>query len=106
MHIAASLALVSALGSGLIGGMIGGLLISDLAAMLRHQGEIGQGALAAVVLALFALVPGLACWAAGRRMMAQRGHEPLIAPRASRALLVCVFFIGLTTAWVLGVPTP
>ncbi len=106
LHSSAALALVASMGSALVAGMMAGLILLDATSLIGDRAFTGQGMLGAGVLAVFALAPGLACWAAGRRLMERRGHPALFAPRRVRVVAACLFFSGVALGALLGVPTP
>ncbi len=105
VHVSAGLAAVGALGSSLVGGMMLGLLALDLCAWQQGDGFSGQSLVGAGLLGTMALLPGLACWAAGRRMMQQRDDESLFAPNTMRIVAGCLLLIGAAAGWLLGFPT-
>jgi len=94
------------MGSSVVSGMILGLLALDTAAALDGRGFSGQSLVAGGLLGSMALLPGLACWAAGRKLMRDRGDEPLFAPRMAVIVTVCLVFAGGAAGWVLGFPSP
>jgi Ca2+/H+ antiporter len=106
LHIASALAAVGQQGSALILGFMTGALALDAAAWLRGDGFTGQGLIAAALLGTMALLPGLACWVGGRRMMRERGDPPLCAPRLALIISLLAYFIGAITGWLLDLPVP
>jgi len=94
------------MGSSLVAGMILGLLALDTTAALAGRGFSGQSLVAGGLLGSMALLPGLACWAAGRKLMRDRGDESLFAPRMAAIVTVCLAIAGGAAAWVLGFPSP
>ena len=106
LHVASSLAAVGALGSSLVLGLMLGLLALDTAAWARGAGFSGQSLVAAGLLGSMALLPGLGCWAAGRKLMRDRGDEPLLAPHSARIVSGGITALGALAGSFLGFPTP
>ncbi len=104
LHTSAALALVGSLGSTLVAGMMAGLILLDGLGWFQARTFTGQGLIGAALLGVFALAPGLACRAAGLRLMERRGHGALFAPRRVRFVALCLFFSGLALGSLLGVP--
>jgi hypothetical protein len=105
LHVASSLAAVGMGGSSLVAGMMAGLLALDLVAWSRGAGFSGQSLIAGALLGSMALAPGLACWAAGRKLMRTRGDETLFAPRTARLVATCLSFLGAAVGYTLGFPS-
>lgn len=105
LHMASALAMVGMGGSSLVGGMMVGLLALDGVAWSRGAGFSGQSLIAGALLGTMALAPGLACWAAGRKLMRDRGDEPLCAPRCSLIVATCLTFVGAAVGYTLGFPS-
>jgi hypothetical protein len=93
-------------GSSLVAGMMVGLILLDATAWARGEGFSGASILACALLGTMALLPGVACWAAGRKLMRDRGDEPLCAPRTARLIAAILFILGTATAMALGIPAP
>jgi hypothetical protein len=104
LHMASALALVGLAGSSLVAGMMLGLLALDLSSWHQGTGFSGQSLIAGALLGSMALLPGLACWAAGRKLMRERGDEPLCAPRTAALVAICLAFVGGLVGHTLGFP--